>query len=248
MRPRYLVPLALCVLAVLGGDACKAQDDQPLQILRVLPPAVGSAGACGGGTEFISTGVLDLTLVRLFDRGYVLFPVVLNRELSNTASNGGVESNRVTVTGADVDLCFDDACSAMFGLAQNGQHFRQILYVVIDPQGQATIPVDLIRATTAQKIATANAGDVTALVTLKMVGTSNENTVRSNSMKFAIRICTSCLVNDIGACCRPALNVGLCNPVQDAVIDCCKDSSGATICPARQIGPASCTASDAGAP
>ena len=223
---------------VLVGAACKAADDQPLVILEMRPPAAGpAASGCGQSAFFISSGVLDVGLLAAFPgHGYELWPVVLNRELSNAAQNGGVESARVTVTGADVDLCFDAACSSMFGLDPNEQHFRQSLYKVIDPQVQQPIPVEIIPGTAAAKIQAADPTlPLTATVSLKIIGRSNELDVKSNTAQFRVDICSGCLIHQLGPCSATtvAANMGTCNPVQDALIDCCTSTTGALVCPAH---------------
>ena len=228
---------------VLVGAACKAADDQPLVILEMRPPATGmaSSSGCGESSFFVSSGVLDVGLLAAFPgHGYLSWPVVLNRELSNASQNGGVESARVTVTGADVDLCFDAACTNMFGLLANEQHFRQTLYKVIDPQVMQPIAVELIPSTAAAKIAAANPTlPLTATVSLKIVGRSNELDVKSNTVQFAVNICSGCLVHSLGTCSTTtvAVNAGSCNPVQDSLIDCCTNSTGGTVCPAHAPTP-----------
>jgi hypothetical protein len=89
-------------------------------------------------------------------------------------------------------------------------------------------------------------GNAYAQVSLQFIGQSNNNTIKSNTMRFTVNLCSGCLMHNLGPCCAAATNFGLCNPGQDAALDCCMNGTGAAVCPAAVVPGSAC--GDAGSP
>jgi hypothetical protein len=244
MKPRLLVTWALALGGILSSDACTAPNEQTLVIAAVFPPAPGSTGGtCGVGGSEIASGLLDVTLAQGFHSGYLLFPSALNKQISNASFNRGIETNQIIIDTARIDI-------TLFGgatLSSDCTSFDENVYAYVRPAEEVSVPVQLIPSACVAKL---NAPDgSSAQVSMQFIGTSNNNTVKSNTMKFTVNLCKGCLQNNVGACCAAAANVGLCNPGQDAPIDCCTNGAGATVCPAAMVAGSACgTTTDAGAP
>ena len=241
MKPRLLVTWALAMGGMLASDACTAPNEQTLVIDAVFAPAAGIAnGACGSGTSEVASGLLDVTLAQGFHSGYLLFPSALNKQVSNASFNRGIETNQIIIDTARIDITLFGGAS----LSSDCTSFDETVYAYVRPAESVAIPVQLIPPACVAKL---NAPDgSSAQVSLQFIGTSNNNTVKSNTMKFTVNLCKGCLQNNIGPCCTAATNLGLCNPGQDATVDCCTDGTGATVCPAAVLAGSAC--GDAGAP
>ena len=227
------------------GDACTAPNDQTLVINGVFPPAgltTGSSGGCGAGSAEIAMGLLDITLAQSVNTGYLLFPSVLNKQISNASFNRGIETNQIILDTARVDITLNNATAA--GAPANDLSFDETIYAYIRPQESVAVPVELIPADLVKHLTLS--GNAFAQVSLQFIGQSNNNTIKSNTMKFTVNLCMGCLVHNVGACCAAALNFGLCNPGQDAPVDCCTNSTGATVCPATAIAGSACSTTDGG--
>jgi hypothetical protein len=243
MKPRLLVTWALAMGGILASDACTAPNEQTLVIAEVFAPAIASSGgACGVGDSQIASGLLDVTLAQGFHTGYLLFPSALNKQISNAQFNRGIETNQIIIDTARVDITpFGGAT-----VSSDCTSFDENVYAYVRPAELVAVPVELIPSGCVSKL---NAPDGSSVqVSLQFVGTSNNNTVKSNTMKFTVNLCKGCLQNNVGACCMTANNLGLCNPGQDAPIDCCTDGTGATVCPAAMIAGSACSGADAGSP
>ena len=244
MKPRLLVTWALALGGIVAGDACTAPNEQTLVIAEVFAPttAVTGGGACGAGTSQVASGLLDVTLAQGFHSGYLLFPSALNKQIANAPFNRGIETNQVIIDTARIDITpFGGAA-----LSPDCTSFDENVYAYVRPAESVAVPVELIPSACVSKLTAPDGSSVQ--VSMQFVGTSNNNTVKSNTMKFTVNLCKGCLQNNVGACCMPAVNFGLCNPGQDAPIDCCTNGTGQTVCPAAMIAGSACSATDAGSP
>jgi hypothetical protein len=226
--------LAWAAFAVPSGAlaACSATTDQPLFITKLQPPAPAAQGLCGAGTQLLASGVLDLSMASSGGSGYLLFPTAVNRMNDNMAQTGGVTTNNVMVMGSDVDLAFFPPLGTP--LAPNEQSFRTPAYAFVPPRAEVTLPVHAIPSTIVGKIAASAQPDTTAMVQMRLVGTTSDYDVKSNTISFPVRLCKGCLVHNVGPCCAAAANPGLCN-AQDVPVDCCSDNGGQTFtCPAQK--------------
>jgi hypothetical protein len=232
MRILFMVTLA----GALGVHAmgCTAQNEQTLVVTEALAPSVGGmSGPCGPSMTPIPRGVLDLGLVNQFGAGYVMWPSLVNNLISNASFNHGIETNQIQVSSAEVDLAFDTPPPT--ALADNELHFQQVILGTVDPKGTAVIPVEVIPATTARKLAdAATTGTLptqTVFVSLRVVGAANNDTIKSNKVVFGVDLCNGCLMHNIGPCCADPKLLGSCNPVQDDVLDCCDQGGSVPRCP-----------------
>src|SRR5438552_3556124 len=96
-------------------------------------------------------------------------------------------------------------------------------------------PADLVRRLPVSPAHNYDTDPVTMTVSLQMIGDSNHNTLKSNTMKYTINLCYGCLQNNVGPCCAAAVNAGLCSPAQDAPIDCCSNDGVHFTCPAAML-------------
>jgi len=230
---------------IVVGDACTAPNEQTLVINGVFPPASLSAGGtsgCGAGSTQIASGLLDVTLAQSVSTGYLLFPSVLNKQISNASFNRGIETNQIIIDTARVDITLNNATAA--GAPPNDLSFDETIYAYIRPEESAAVPVELLPADLVKHLTVS--GNAYAQVSLQFIGQSNNNTIKSNTMKFTVNLCAGCLIHQVGACCAAAMNLGLCNPGQDAPVDCCTNGSGATVCPAAIVAGSPCATTDAG--
>jgi hypothetical protein len=245
MHLRLRFGFAFAALALAG--ACSASDTQPLFVAGVRPPAAAGTSMAGGCTAndsvFVVSGVLDLKLAVPAGLGYLAFAELQNRMLPNTTQNRGVDTNQIQVTGADLDIAF---VPPVTGLAAGLTSFREPLYATVPSAGTAEIPLTLIPAATAAQIGTNTTTDTLATIKVRFIGNSNGSDLRSNDANFSVRLCSGCLINNIGPCCVNSTNLGLCNPVQDSAVDCCDVGNMVLQCPAKKLASAACA--DAGAP
>src|SRR5262249_34012339 len=152
------------------------------------------------------------------------------------------ETNQIIVNTARVDIALNNATAA--GAPPNDLSFDETIYAYVPPESSAAVPVELIPADLVKHLTLS--GHAYAVVSLQFIGESNNNTIKSNAMKFTVNLCAGCLIHQVGPCCAMATNFGLCNPGQDAPVDCCTSGTGATVCPAAMVAGSACSTTDAG--
>ncbi|MGN6104707.1 MAG: hypothetical protein ACTHU0_06370 [Kofleriaceae bacterium] len=140
----------------------------------------------------------------------------------------------------DVDVAFDAS-----NLPPGSLKFTSLFSVPLSPQGFAAtafdiVPTRLLREIRAQAGETARSVRVQLVTTSRVFGDLGGDEIESVPFDFPVTVCSDCIVVEHGACPlnTTTLRVGNpCNPFQDGVVDCCRESTGELTCPARVASP-----------
>jgi hypothetical protein len=197
----------------------------------------------GTGTDYRGFGRLDVTNPipgsNLENTGYIFAPAVVN---GSTPNNSMPNVHTLFLNGADVELRADGsmASNALLGalrgrnLDKRTQHFSGSIaagatagvgYPLIDAEQTAAI-ADVLD----------DFQQVSVVAHTKIFGTLDGTSVTSDPFDYPITVCKGCLVEDLGPCANLTMATtihkgGACNPLQDALLDCCTQD-GAAVCPA----------------
>jgi hypothetical protein len=179
------------------------------------------------------------------DAAYLLFPLLQN-DLPVEGAEGG-EPNRIALSAFEVDVRFVDGPSAVAdffaALAADPITAALVRYQVpwsgsVDPGGGTTAAAtSVFPAEAARRLRDAgvfnDGGQARVSARVRAVGNKQGGRIKSDVFSYPIRICDGCLIRRITTCPAPApvLQGGVCNPGQDAAVDCCTDG-GELICPA----------------
>jgi hypothetical protein len=233
--------LIVAAAAALGVGCTDA--NYSVYILRNQAITDGCKIPAGGGTDLTrGVGQLDVTAPipgsNLANIGYLLAAAVVN---GTTASMDLPNSHIFFAQGADVTLRSNgtSASNAIIAALQTRNLVKRTQYFSgsIPPGGTAGMGITLIDED--QTAALANFLDenpVEVIATAKIFGQIDGTNVTGGAYDFPIDVCQGCLVNNLGTC--ASLNAstmlhtgGTCNPLQDALLDCCTNDAGKTVCP-----------------
>lgn len=229
LRPVSFLPVLLLA-------ACVGSGDETVVILQNQTPGSGCVASGSVSTDYIGTGLIDTNT----GQGYVFTPIAQNY---STSTGDNDRSHIAFVTGANVDLTFNDTDleSAECGGSGVACHYEVPYAAMIAPGGTTGMAFEIIQASMIHDLASSlpNVDDRTLILAdVQLVGTLNNGDFSSQSFRFPVNVCNGCLVGDLGNCSDIATtfdptNVGgVCNPFQDAPVDCCRDASGGLVCPA----------------
>lgn len=221
--------IAALFAATLAG--CVGNNTQMLVIMQNNVPET-TAGACVAPADvsslFRASGVLDLTLLAgagTSDQGYgyLMFPVVTNN-LSGTST--GIDESAFNVALKRVDVEVSDAAT---GRLLTGK-FSVPVYKVLPATSSAGLIVDVMPWAAVQSLGNTEM----VMVELTVIGERDGSDIRSNTMSYAIEICSGCLLVDAGACTdfSGTGSINACNIAQDDPAVCCTTSTGELVCPA----------------
>ncbi len=236
---------AVAAMGAVALAGCGGPNGQ-FYVVHNQVPGAGCVIPADKGGVYQGEGVLDIRVPSFgSDGAYVLFPLLQN-DLP-VEGQGGVEPNRIALAGFEVDVRFvggSAAASDFFaGLLADPSTEALMRYQSpwsgsIDPGGGVTAA-----ATSAFPVETARRlrdGDILADGTqarieakVRAFGNKLGGRITSDVFTYPIRICDGCLINSVTTCPAkgPVLQGGVCNPGQDALVDCC--TLGADlICPA----------------
>lgn len=243
--PRVLLtaPLALALAACVGDSA-----DSGLYILRNIAPDEGCV-IDPSSEVFQTSGVIETDS----PGDYFFTPVARNDLVTNgndlSQKTIFVEGARVTIGYHDADLftATEQAQQRTEGLTQ----FETLTSGSIEPDGGVAsfglyvVPTDLLAvigerlpAPTVERPRSSTVLDVG----VQLYGTQAGDEIVSNVFHFPVEVCRDCLVFNVGLCSDlPAGFVGgaggVCNPYQDAVLQCCETATGQFVCPATSTAP-----------
>lgn len=227
------VPWRILLAGVLSTTVgCAAEGAESIQILRNQAPGDECVIPTDTGGEFQPRGRIDVAA----GSGYLFTPLVQsNVEPSESAGRW------IFVEGADVSLEFvgANAPSGDFGDLLN---FRSLFSGSIEPGGVSTFAFDVVPKQLLSQL-TVNVDDPLQVVaSIELVGTLDGSDVESNTFNYPVEICNGCLTNVLGACLGLDESIdirlgGVCQTLQDGVIDCCTDDAGGLVCPAVPIVP-----------
>jgi len=246
---RHLGRGALLSLAGLAAGlalaGCGGSSGQFFVVHNQVPGA-GCVITADKGGLYQGEGTLDVRVPgRGGDAAYVMFPLLQN-DLPSEAADG-IQANRIALAGFEVDVRFVDgpavardffaalvADPASAGLLR----FQSPWSGSIDPGGGTTAAsTNAFPAEAAARLRDGGIlGDGSSLrvrATVRAFGRNLSGSVKSDPFVFPIRVCDGCLIHSVTTCpaMGPALQGGICNPGQDAPVDCCTNG-GDLICPA----------------
>jgi hypothetical protein len=240
-----LAAFALAAVIAAAAAGCGGPTGQ-FFVVHNQVPETGCVIPASKDAPYQGDGVLDVRVPSAHsDTAYFLFPLLENDLPADDP--GGVEPNRIALSGFEIDLTFVDgsptAAAFFAGLAADPTtsallHYQTPWSGSVDPAGGTTsTTAGVIPTETARRLrdggvlADQSVARVTANV--RAFGDTLSGRVTSDVFKFPIEICDGCLINSITTCPAPApvLQGGICNPGQDSPVDCC--TQGTTlICPA----------------
>ena len=74
---------------------------------------------------------------------------------------------------------------------------------------------------------------------VEVLGTLDGSDVESNLFSYPIEVCKGCLIQNLGSCesiISEEINTGgVCQALQDGILDCCTNAEGALVCPAQNL-------------
>jgi hypothetical protein len=236
--------LALSTLAFAGCAADSGGEGFVILSNEFVMPGTTVCSVTAAATgPFVSHGMISTQS----QSGYVFTPVM---ESNITAVPGEELTRTITLQGANIELTvaamtvghadgsFTKATPpALTGT--DGKFQSQFAGSLPPNSGISGMIFEIVPVTTISAIKTAaalGAGDtldaeVTA--TIKPFGEMGGSRVDGKEFKYAVSVCSDCIVHDIGACPMTGMNNGNpCNVFQDGVVDCCESASG-LVCPAH---------------
>ena len=187
--------------------------------------------------EFQPRGRIDVAA----GSGYLFTPLVQSK--AEAADNA---DRLVFIEGADVKLesVHGDSNGVLSGLDGALIDFRTLFSGSIEPGGFGSFAFDVVH----KDVLTALAGTVNPdnpvqiLASVSIVGTLDGSDVSSNTFKYPIEVCDGCMTTILGACDAipedtDAKQGGVCQPLQDGLLDCCTAGDGTLVCPAVPVVP-----------
>lgn len=239
------MPAVFLGLAALSGAACHGPTGQ-FYIVHNQVPQEGCTIPADKTGVYQGDGVLDVRVPASdADAAYLLFPLLEN-DMQPESEGSGVEPNRIALSGFEVNLALVDGPAGVqdlfASLAADPATASLVNYQSpwsgsVSPGGGTTAAAaNAFPAETARRLRDGNLlGGAVARVDVKIRAVGNKLSVRVKSDQFTypLRICDGCLINSITACpaTGPVLQGGICNPGQDALVDCCT-IGGDLVCPA----------------
>lgn len=230
--------LALVGMAGLGAGACVDNNaDSGLRIIGNVSPGDGCV-VDSASTTFQDDGRIEASSVI----GYVFTPSVINDLV--TVGDEPIGPKTIYVTHAKVTIDFYDPALEGTGGDASLVDFRVPVSGSIEPNGGTAgfsfevVPPELLAAI--GEVLPAPNGTLLPRTTLdvrvQIVGTrgGGGGTVMSNVFRYPVEVCNGCVLVDRGACTAlpadfMASTGGVCNTLQDGVLDCCDNF---TVCPA----------------
>jgi len=236
--------MAGLVLGALMGGACGGPSGN-FYVLQNQVAGPGCTIPASAGGLYVGQGTLDVRASAGSGTGYLLFPLLKN-DLPGEGM-GGVEPNRIALDGFDIDLrMMDGPPEAMEYFATLAAdpvtaallRYREPWSGSVDPGGGTTAAITVAFPAEAARLLRASntlgdGGGARVEVQVRATGRTLSGSLRSDPFKYPVRICDGCLINSISACPAraPVLQGGVCNPGQDAPVDCCTEGAD-LICPA----------------
>ena len=236
---------ALITLAFAGCVADSGGEGFVIVANEMVVPGTVSCMVTASATgPFVSRGQISTAS----PSGYVFTPVLQSN--ISSASMEDMLQRTITLQGANVELTVDamtighadgtfTKATPPTLMGTDGKFLSQFSGSLM-PGGLAGMTFEVIPVTTIAAIkqaAGAGAGDtIDAEVTanIKPFGTMGGSRVDGSPFKYAVSVCSNCVVHDLGAC--PAMNVmnkgNPCNVYQDGIVDCCESANG-LVCPAQ---------------
>lgn len=224
--------VATLVALTLGASAC-VEDDTSFYIKGMRAPESGCATPAPGGSTFVGTGLLDVSM----KTGYLAFPEALNQLASSTASQPGQpESHILAMRGFRIALDTSEI-PASFPAELTNTVFPTS--GTIAPNGAMVIPIQVISDPLAEQLAGTVPKGVqrTIYASVHAFATITGGEKESALFVFPVQVCNGCLVEMLTGQNCPAPNdslakfkTNICGLPQDAPVTCCTEASGSVRC------------------
>ena len=232
MRRITLLSIAAALTAGLG--AC-TDAGRSLIILQNQVPDANCVVPSSQGNTFRGVGFLDVNS----PAGYLFTPLVQNVAEGVADDPSG---RLVLMRGADVELEFQDGFPAP---DHPDVQLTHRFSGSINPNGGtagfafnaiSANMTEALKATGALDTSGSNSTTVIAHITAS--GDIDGGSVESREFEYPIQVCDGCLVRSVGSCDQLATDFeaeqgfSCFGFYQDALLDCCTDSTGQEVCPA----------------
>ena len=226
---------AQCVLVGAFGLSACADGGDTIQILRNQLPQAGCVVPDSDTGTFLPRGRIESTAAD----GYLFTPLVENRAVQNAAAE-----RTVFVNGANVDLkfsgdLFSDGEIKAFNDA-GLTRFKQSFSGSIRAGGLASFAFEVLPKGLLEEIdSRLGVGEFAQVIAeVEVLGSLDGGEIESNLFSYPIQVCKGCLLQNLGSCdalISDDVNTGgVCQALQDGLLDCCTDAEGAQVCPAQK--------------
>lgn len=243
-RTRALLRGALVLAAGTVIAACDGTSGQ-FYVVQNQVPGPGCAIPATKSGLYQGSGVLDVRVPAGGGGAYLLMPLLQN----DLPAEGdmGAEPNRIALTGFEIAIRFVDgpgtAADFFAQLAADPAtaallHYQTAWSGSVAPGGGNTAAMtSAFPAETARRLRDAKILAAGSLVRvnaqIRASGRKLTGAVKSDVFTYPIEICDGCLIHSVTTC--PAMGAvlkgGICNPGQDAPVDCCTQGAD-LVCPA----------------
>jgi hypothetical protein len=237
--------------AALGAGATCTDANESLTIVQAQTPdnACNLSEEASGEARRLE-GVLDLGLDRAY--GYALYPLVANN-LPALAKSGGIEPNRVSITGAEIKIVPPPGLSVTWPTGCEAA-FDDSASATILPGELKVISISALRACHAQvirglfeagKLDSSLSEKIKFKVVVRAHGRHGGTSIYSDPFEFPIRTCYGCLQTGFtGDYAQFSYTM---SPVKFVACDHLASNPypGNSCNPAQDIGPILCCAEDA---
>ena len=225
-------------------------DMAPMSMCMFQPALIG---------PFLSGGTLDVSSSRMagqstVQRGYDFAPLIENETVADTSNQALVGRRTFIVTGAHVDISFNDTNTFSTADQQTLHdmgltHFDALFAGSVQPNGGLGVfSVEIIPAALIDRILAKyppTSGTYVPFTAVGMsakvvvYGTMGGGATEAGEFDFPVTVCDTCLLDNVGPCAsllssfQPRTG-GVCESNQDGVTDCCTDASTPPklVCPA----------------
>jgi hypothetical protein len=243
---------------VAGVSACTDANESLTIVQAQVPNETCAIDENGSGGTRLTEGVLDVGLDKPY--GYVLYPLLSNNLLALSTS-GGIEPNRITITGAEMELLPPKGVT-MTWPAGCGAKFEDYSTAMIQPGSRRAIRISALSSCHAAiiremflkgQLNPSLTEEVKFRSVVRAKGKHGSADIHSDPFEFPIRVCYGCLQTGFGgayaefsyaisppkvlACENMSENPyrgNACNPAQDfgPILCCAQDPKGEKLlCP-----------------
>lgn len=222
-------------LLLVGGltsqFGCTADGAESIQIIRNQLPDEGCVIPTVADGPYQPRGRIDVNS----PNGYRFTPLVQSFAEENDNS-----MRRTFINGANIDISFAGSNTPVVSAGlENSIKFRTLFSGSIAASGSTSLDFDIVTrellADLVDDVTPTNPVQIVASVTI--IGELDGDGIESNTFTYPVEVCDGCTTNVLGLCSEldPALEIstgGVCNTLQDGVLDCCTEADGSLTCPA----------------
>jgi hypothetical protein len=235
--------------AALGTLSCVETNESLTIVAAQVPGDTCAIDENGSGGTRLTEGILDVGLDKAY--GYYLYPLLSNN-LSALATAGGLEPNRISITGAEIEILPPKGVTMNWPTGC-GAEFEDYSTAMILPGGKRAIRISAISACHAATIRDmflkgqlnpALTEDIKFRSKVRAKGKHGSSDIYSDPFEFPIRVCYGCLQTGFqGAYAEFSF------AISPPKVLACENMSenpyrGNTCNPAQDFGPILCCAQD----